>query len=116
MVTSSPGPSGDTSVAVLSLPACVMEPSPSSTMTTSFPTLVTMGGIAPNDACPPPAILAEWRCYSSYKLGSGGSFMVNIQSGKRLWQPPASDWDRLAWEIGYFSNHKCWNPKRWVRT
>ena len=29
--------------------------SPPSSVSTSFPTLVTMGGIAPADACPPPA-------------------------------------------------------------
>jgi hypothetical protein len=51
-VTSSPGPSGITSMAVLSSPACVVKSSPPSTVTTSFPTLVTMGGIAPADACP----------------------------------------------------------------
>ena len=106
MVTSSPGPSGIANAAVLSLPACVMELSPLSTVTTSFPTLVTMGGIAPNDACPPPAILTEWRCYSSHKPGLGGSFMVNILNGKRLWQPLTLDWDLLAWEIGYFPNPK----------
>ena len=52
MVTSSPGPSGIASAAVSSLPACVMKSSPPLTVTTSFPTLVTMGGIAPADACP----------------------------------------------------------------
>ncbi len=96
-VTSSPDPSGVTSTAVSSLPACVMKLSPPSSVTTSFPTLVTMGGIAPADACPPPAILTKWRFYASHE-GLDGSFMVNICSGKRLWQPPVLDWD-LEWDI-----------------
>ena len=50
--------------------------SPSS-VSTSSPTLVTMGGIAPADACPPPAILTEWRLYTSHE-GLNGSFMVKI--------------------------------------
>ena len=45
-VTSSPGPSGIASMAILSLPACVVKSSPPSTVTASFPTLVTMGGIS----------------------------------------------------------------------
>ena len=71
--------------------------SPSSA-STSFPTLVTMGGIAPADACPPPAILTNWRLYTSHE-GFDGSFMVNICSGERFWQPPASDWDHESWDI-----------------
>jgi hypothetical protein len=97
-VTPSPEPSGVASAAVLSLPACVMKSSPPSGVTTSFPTLVTMGGIAPADACPPPAILTKWRFYASHE-GSDGSFMVNICSSERLWQPPVSDWDFLEWDI-----------------
>jgi hypothetical protein len=93
-VTSSPDPSGITSMAVLSSPACVLKSSPPLSMTTSFPALVTMGGIAPTDACPPPTILIKWRFYASHE-GSDGYFMVNICSGKRLWQPPVSDWDVL---------------------
>ena len=60
-------------------------PSPpsKSSRPTSFPSLVSMGGIAPADACPPPAILTEWRFYSSHE-GSDGSFMVNLRSGERL--------------------------------
>ena len=81
-VTSSPGPPGGASAAVLSSPACVMKSSTPSTATTSFPTLVMMGGVAPADACPPPAILIKWCCYSSHKPGSGGSFMVNICSSR----------------------------------
>jgi len=56
-----------------------------------------MGGIAPADACPPPAILTEWRFYTSPE-GLDGSFMVNLRSGERLWQPPASDWGH-EWDI-----------------
>lgn len=75
-------------------------PSPpsKSSRPTSFPSLVSMGGIAPADACPPPAILTEWRFYSSHE-GSDGSFMVNLRSGERLWQPPAPVWDYDAWDI-----------------
>ena len=62
--------------------------SPPSSASTFFPTLVTMGGIASANACPPPAILTEWHLYTSPK-GLDGSFMVNLRSGKRLWQPPA---------------------------
>jgi hypothetical protein len=80
-VTSSPDPSGIASVAVSSLPACIMKSSPPLSMTTSFPTLITMGGIAPADACPPPAILTKWHFYASHE-GLDGSFMVNICSGK----------------------------------
>ena len=72
-------------------------PSPSS-VSTSFPTLVTMGGIAPDDACPPSAILTNWRLYTSHE-GLDGSFMVNLCSGKWLWEPPASDWDYESWAI-----------------
>ena len=59
LAMNSPGLPGVASAAVLSLSACVMESSPSLTVTTSFPTLVTVGGIAPNDACPPPAYLYQ---------------------------------------------------------
>ena len=44
MVTSSPGLSGIGSMALLSLPACVVKSSPPLTVTASLPTLVTMGG------------------------------------------------------------------------
>ena len=71
--------------------------SPPSSASTSFPTLDMMGGIAPADACPPPAILTKWRIYTSPE-GLDGPFMVNLCSGKRLWQPPASDWD-YEWDI-----------------
>jgi hypothetical protein len=70
---------------------------PPSSASTSFPTLVTMGGIVPADACPPPAIVTEWRLYTSPE-GLDGSFMVNLHSGERLWQPPALDWD-YEWDI-----------------
>jgi len=56
-----------------------------------------MGGIAPADACPPQAILTKWCLYTSPE-GLDGSFMVNLRSGERLWQPPASDWD-YEWDI-----------------
>lgn len=56
---------------------------------TSFPIHVTMRGKAPTDACPPPAILTDWRFYTIPK-GLDGTFMVNLCSGERLWQPPAS--------------------------
>jgi hypothetical protein len=56
-----------------------------------------MGGIAPADACPPPAILTDWRFYTSPE-GLDGTIMVNLLSGKRLWQPPALDWD-IEWDI-----------------
>jgi hypothetical protein len=51
-VMTSSDPSGVASAAVLSSPACVMKSSPPLTVTTSFPTLVRMGGIAPADVCP----------------------------------------------------------------
>jgi len=79
--------------------------SPPSSASTSFPTLVTMGGIAPVDACPPPAVLTEWRCYACHD-SIGGSNMVNLCSGEQLWQPPASDWDVLKWDIEYTPNPK----------
>jgi hypothetical protein len=93
-------------------------PSPSS-VSTSFPTLVTMGGKAPADACPPPAILTEWRFYASHEGLDGLSVMVNIQSGKRLWQPPALDWDSASWDIEPTLNPKgTWyrvpGSRRWV--
>jgi hypothetical protein len=102
-VTSSPDPSGIASMAVLSSPACIMKSSPPSSMTTSFPILVMMGGISPADACLPPAILTKWRFYASHE-GLDGSFMVNICSGKRLWQPPVLDWDLLEWDIELIPN------------
>jgi hypothetical protein len=98
MATFSSELSGVMSAAVSSLPACVMKLSPLSSVMTSFPTLVTMGGIAPADACLLPAILTKWRFYASHE-GSDGSFMVNICSGKRLWQPLILDWDFLEWDI-----------------
>jgi hypothetical protein len=64
--------------------------SPSS-LSTSFPTLVTMGGIVPADACPPPAILTDWRFYTSPE-GLDGTFMVNLCSGKRLWHHRLRIW------------------------
>ena len=76
---------------------------PPSSVSTSFPTLVTMGGIAPDDACPPPAVLTEWCCYACHD-SPGGSNMVNLCSGEQLWQPPASDWDVLEWDIAYSPN------------
>jgi hypothetical protein len=90
--------------------------SPPSSALTSFPTLVTIGGIAPADACPPPAILTEWRFYTSPE---GLDFMVNLCSGERLWQPPASDWD-YEWDIEPIPNPKgTWYPvpgsRRWVQ-
>jgi hypothetical protein len=75
---------------------------PPSSALTSFPTLVTMGGIAPGDACPPPAVLTEWRCYARHD-SPGGSSMVNLRSGEQLWQTPALDWD-IEWDIAYSSN------------
>jgi hypothetical protein len=66
--------------------------SPPSSASTSFPTLVLMGGIAPADACLSPAILTDWCFYTSPE-GLDGTVMVNLLSGKRLSQPPASDWD-----------------------
>jgi hypothetical protein len=118
MVTSSPDPSGITSVAVSYSPACIMKSSPPSSVTTSFPTLVTMGGIAPADACLPPAILTKWRFYASNE-GSDGSFMVNICSGEWLWQPPVLDWDS-EWDIVLIPNpggmwyHVSGSP-RWIQ-
>ena len=90
--------------------------SPSS-VSTSFPTLVTMGGIAPADACPPPATLTEWRFYASQE-GIDGTFMVNLRSGERLWRPPDSVWDD-EWEIGYKPKpegtwYRVPGTRRWV--
>jgi len=87
-------------------------------VSTSFPTLVTMGGIAPDDACPPPAVLTKWRCYACHD-SPGGSNMVNLCSGEQLWQPPASDWDVLEWDIGYSPNpegtwYRVPGSRRWV--
>ena len=89
--------------------------SPSS-VSTSFPTLVTMGRIAPTDACPP-ATLTEWRFYASQE-GIDGTFMVNLRSGERLWRPPDSVWD-LEWDIGYKPNpegtwYRVPGTRRWV--
>jgi hypothetical protein len=77
-----------------------------------------MGGIAPDDACPPPAVLTEWRCYAHHE-SPGGSFIVNLCSGKQLWQPPASDWDVLEWDIEYSPNpegtwYRVPGSRRWV--
>jgi hypothetical protein len=90
--------------------------SPSS-LSTSFPTLITMGGIAPADACPPPAILTQWRFYASPE-GIDGPFMVNLRSGEWLWRPPDSDWD-LEWDIAYKPNpegtwYRVPGSRRWV--
>jgi hypothetical protein len=90
--------------------------SPPSSASTSFPTLVTMGGIAPADACPPPAILTEWRFYTSPE---GLDFMVNLHSGERLWQPPASDWD-YEWDIEPIPNpdgtwYRVPGSRQWVQ-
>jgi hypothetical protein len=92
--------------------------SPSS-VSTSFPTLVTMGGIAPADACPPPATLTEWRFYTSQE-GIDGTFMINIRSGERLWEPPASDWDYGSWDIKPLPNpegtwYRVPSSRRWVQ-
>ena len=91
---------------------------PPSSVSTSFPTLVTMGGIAPNDACLPPAVLTEWRCYACHD-SPGGSNMANLCSGEQLWQPPASDWDILEWDIAYSPNpegtwYRVPGSRRWV--
>jgi hypothetical protein len=93
--------------------------SPPSSASTSFPTLVTMGGIAPADACPPPAILTDWCFYTSPE-GLDGTFMVNLLSGERLWQPPASDdWD-YDWNIEPILNpegtwYRVPGSHRWVQ-
>ena len=89
-----------------------------STVLTSFPTLVTMGGIAPVDARPPPAVLTEWRCFSCHN-SPGGSNMINLRSGEKQWQPPASVWDDLEWDIIYSPHPKgSWYrvpaSRRWV--
>jgi len=76
--------------------------SPPSSVSTSFPTLFTMGGIAPDDACPTPAVHTEWRGYARHDSPDGSS-MVNLHSGEQLWQPPASDWD-IEWDIAYSPN------------
>ena len=91
--------------------------SPPSSASTSFPTLVTMGGIAPADACPPPVILTDWRFYASQE-GIDGTFMVNLRSGKRLWRPPDSDWD-YEWDIESIPNpegtwYRVPGSRRWV--
>ena len=91
--------------------------SPSNVLT-SFPTLVTMGGIAPVDACPPPAVLTEWRIYAGHD-SPGGPTMVNIRSGEKLWPPPASVWDLIEWDIVYSPRPKgTWyrvpESRRWV--
>jgi len=91
--------------------------SPPSSVSTSFPTLVTIGGIAPDDACPPPAVLTEWHCYACHD-SPGGSYMANLRSGEQLWQPPASDWD-IEWDIAYSPNPEgAWyrvpGSHRWV--
>ena len=91
--------------------------SPSS-VSTSFPTLVTRGGIAPTDACLPPDTLTEWCLYTSHE-GLDGSFMVNLCNRKRLWQPPASDWDE-SWDIAPILNpegmwYRVPGSCRWVQ-
>ncbi len=117
-MTSSPDPSGIASAAILSSPACVMKSSPPLSVTTYFPTLVTMGGIAPADACPLPAILTKLRFYASHE-GLDGSFMVNICSGERLWQPPVLDWD-LEWDNGLIPNpggtwYRVPGSRQWIQ-
>ena len=92
--------------------------SPPSSALTSFPTLVTIGGIAPADACPPPAILTDWRFYTSPEV-LDGYFMVNLRSGERLWQPPDSDWD-YEWNIEPIPNpdgtwYRVPGSRRWVQ-
>ena len=77
-----------------------------------------MGGIAPADACPPPAILTDWRFYTSPE-GLDGSFMVNLRSGERLWRPPDSDWD-YEWDIESIPNpegtwYRVPGSRRWVQ-
>jgi hypothetical protein len=76
------------------------------------------GGDSTYGACPPLAILTKLRCNASQE-GLDGSFMVNIHSGKRLWQPAVSDWDFLEWDIEPFPNLKgTWyhvpGSHRWV--
>ena len=61
-----------------------------------------MGGIAPDDACPTPAVHTEWRGYARHDSPDGSS-MVNLRSGEQLWQPPALDWD-IEWDIAYSPN------------
>jgi hypothetical protein len=89
---------------------------PPSNISTSFPTLVTMGGIAPVGACPPPAVLTDWRIYACHD-SPGGPNMVNLRSGEKLWPPPASVWDLIEWDIVY-SPHPTWyrvpESRRWV--
>ena len=99
------------------IPSPPSKSSTQSSASTSFPTLVTMGGIVPTDACLPPAILTDWRSYTSTE-GLDGTFMVNLLSGERLWQPPASDWDS-EWNIEYSRNPEgAWyrvpGSHRWV--
>ena len=89
-----------------------------SSVSTSFLTLVTMGGIAPADACPPPATLTEWHFTTSHEGLDGLSFMVNLRSGERLWQPPALVWD-LDWDIEPIPNpvgtwYRVPGSRRWV--
>ena len=77
-----------------------------------------MGGIAPADACPPPAILTDWRFYTSPE-GLDGTFMVNLRSGERLWQPPASDLG-YDWNIEPIPNpegtwYRVPGSRRWVQ-
>ena len=89
-----------------------------SNVSTSFPTLVTMGGIAPVDACPPPAVLTEWRIYAGHN-SPGGPNMVNLRSGEKLWPPPASVWDLIEWDIIYSPHpegtwYRVPESRRWV--
>ena len=77
-----------------------------------------MGGIASADACPPPAILIEWRFYASQE-GIDGTFMVNLRSGERLWRPPDSDWD-YEWDIELIPNpegtwYRVPGSRQWVQ-
>jgi hypothetical protein len=78
-----------------------------------------MGGIAPADACSPPAILTEWRFYTCPKVLDGSFFMVNLRSGERFWLPPDSDWD-YEWNIEPIPNPKgTWyrvpSSRQWVQ-
>ena len=111
-------PAPHTSNGSLPTPSPPSKSSPPSSASTFFPTLVTMGGIASANACPPPAILTEWHLYTSPK-GLDGSFMVNLCSGKRLWQPPASDWD-YEWDIEPIPNpegtwYRVPGSRQWVQ-
>jgi hypothetical protein len=45
--------------------------------------------------------------------------MINLCSGEQLWQPPASDWDVLEWDIAYSPNpegtwYRVPGSRQWV--